>query len=100
MPGWITLSRCFSTSTDAGRRYYVVVPGSANAPLTDAELADVLNYIISAIIKDGSSGADTLRRYDAIEIARYRHERVNNVDEVRQELISQIAKESGPTNPD
>ncbi len=54
-------------ATDAGRAYLVQVPGAAQAPVTDAALADVINWIL----KQYAPQSDTAPFTEA-EVKRYR----------------------------
>ena len=72
--------------SDAGRRYWISVPGAANSPLTDGELADVLNYIADDIVK-----VDNHKAFTAEEVHAHRGEKMTNVYEVRQHLIDSLA---------
>jgi mono/diheme cytochrome c family protein len=68
-----------------GREFLVRVPGSANAPLSDAELAAVLNWIVREFGPEGiSAGA---RPYDAAEVARYRSDPLVEVEALRAALV-------------
>jgi len=72
----------------AGRKFLVQVPGSAQSKLTDAELADVLNWMIdnlSAIPKPAQ-----LRRFTGEEVADYRRTRLVAVAPARASLIAKM----------
>jgi len=77
--------------SDAGRAYLVRVPGSANAALSDARLADVLNWMLLAF------GGDSLPAqwpgYAAAEVARYRADPLFEVDEHRRQLLHELGPE-------
>ncbi len=75
-----------------GRAYLVGVPGSAQAPLTDAELAAVLNWLLAEF-----GPADVAARvapFEAAEVARHR-EPLADVDAIRADLLETIAREEG-----
>ena len=74
-----------------GRQFYVSVPGSANSPLTDQELAEVLNFIVSDILDDAEDQADSLSRFTGDEIARYRSLKIPDVLERRKELVKSVS---------
>jgi mono/diheme cytochrome c family protein len=75
-----------------GRAYLVQVPGSAHSPLSDAELAAVLNWIVAAFGPERDARA--LRPYDADEVARYRATPLVDVAGARAELVRRIAPAS------
>ena len=74
-------------STEDGRRYYVSVPGSAFAPLSDERLADVLNYIIAAIIEADDIVATPITSFTAEEVSTYRRGTVADIGQLRKELL-------------
>jgi len=78
-----------------GRDYLVRVPGSFDAPLDDAELASVLNWMIRSFDPSRS-----FRPYSAREIARYREQPLTDVDGVRAALLDSVAGGAiGPPAP-
>ena len=74
---------------EGGRAYLVQVPGSAHAPLSDAELAAVLNWMVEAFGPEADARA--LRRYDAAEVACYRATPLVDVSAARAELVRRLA---------
>jgi mono/diheme cytochrome c family protein len=72
-----------------GREYLVRVPGSASAPIDDAELASLLNWMIGRF--GPADVARDFRRYRAPEVARYRASPLTDVDALRAQLVRQIA---------
>jgi mono/diheme cytochrome c family protein len=77
-------------STAAGRQYFVSVPGSANAPLTNRELAEVLNFITTDILETSENEPESLQRFSEEEVARYRPIKIPDVERLRTELIGAI----------
>ena len=67
-----------------GREYLVRVPGSSQSALTDAELAEVLNWIV------GEFDPGDFVPYAADEVARVRRPPLDDVDGVRRELLRGI----------
>jgi len=57
------------TRTQAGRAYLARVPGVAQSPLDDAELAVVLNWLVDGI---GGGAAPGFVAYDAASVGRLR----------------------------
>ena len=72
-----------------GRAYLVRVPGSSQAPLDDAALAEVLNWMIRRFGPE--KVAHELRPYDAAEVARFRAEPLVEVAAERERLLESIA---------
>lgn len=72
-----------------GREFLVQVPGSANAPLPDQRLAELLNWMLDEISRE-QLPAD-FRPYTAAEVARYRTMPLRDVLQTRAQLIQQIA---------
>jgi len=68
----------------AGRAYIVQVPGSSQAPLNDAELAEVLNWMFERFYPTAE-----LQHYSADEIAGYRGVIMMDPLKIRATLISQ-----------
>ena len=73
-----------------GRRYWVSVPGAANSPLTDSELANVLNYIANDIVQ-----VKEHQMFTAEEVGEYRGTKMTDVYEVRRNLANALTR----TNP-
>jgi len=73
-----------------GRAYLAQVPGAANSLLTDARLADVLNWIVEQFA--GSSAPADWQRYDATEVSTYRAARPADIDLLRHELTAELER--------
>ena len=71
-----------------GREYLVRVPGSAQSPLSDADLARVLNWMIRAFGPPAIAADFEPFRTD--EVARLRSSPLTDVDSVRRALIRAI----------
>ena len=69
-------------ASDKGREYLVTVPGSSQSPIDDAELADVLNWIL-----DKYAGESGFQPFLESEISRYRHTPLANPTRLRDELL-------------
>jgi mono/diheme cytochrome c family protein len=78
-------------SSEQGRAYLVQVPGSANAALDDAQLAEVLNWII--IEMGGSSVPENMRFYTAEEVGELRKDPLFEVLDYRRQLLAEIGAE-------
>jgi mono/diheme cytochrome c family protein len=76
-----------------GRRYLTSVPGASNSSLTDAELADVLNWILVRFSPKESLGS--WQPYTAAEVSAHRRPALSKVRVVRDALVQQLAKD-GP----
>ena len=72
-----------------GREFLVRVPGSANAPLDDRRLAELLNWMLLEISR-GELPAG-FRPYTAEEVGAYRAEPLRDVLQTRARLILDIA---------
>ena len=80
-----------------GRAYLVRVPGSAQAQLTDAELAELLNWILRRFGPEEL--ASRAEPYTAAEVARHRAEPLVDVESVRRDLVRQLARQPGAAPP-
>jgi mono/diheme cytochrome c family protein len=73
----------------AGRNYVLRVPGASNSMLTDAQLAEVLNWIA------GHFGGDQLAAaagpFTAQEVSASRHMPMPAVQATRREVVKQLA---------
>ena len=76
-------------TTPAGREYLVRVPGSATSALGDAELAEVLNWIVREFA--GASAPAGAEPYSAEEVGRLRQHPLNEVEQYRVQLLADIA---------
>ena len=75
-------------TTPKGREYLVRVPGSANSALNDADLAEVLNWMI--LNMGGDSVPNNMQHYTAEEVAKLRQRALFEVVEYRQMLVSEL----------
>ena len=73
-----------------GREFLVRVPGSAQSPLSDAELAEVLNWIVRRFGPD--EVARSFAPYTAEEVAHVRRPPLTDVDSVRRALLAEIER--------
>ena len=73
----------------AGREYLVRVPGAAHSQLSHAELADVLNWVLTEF-SPAQLPADFVP-YDEAEVAAARPRRYDDVVPVRHELAKALA---------
>jgi mono/diheme cytochrome c family protein len=81
-------------SVSTGRQFYVSVPGSAKSPLSDSELAEVLNFIMTDILGDEPERPDSLVRFTDKEISQYRSIEIVDVKSLREELVEEITENS------
>jgi mono/diheme cytochrome c family protein len=81
-----------------GRAYLVQVPGSAHAPLTDAELAEVLNWMVRAFGPEDA--AARLTPFDAAEVARHRATPLVDVAARRAALLRELGSAAGSVAAD
>ncbi|MGI9294341.1 MAG: c-type cytochrome, partial [Pseudomonadales bacterium] len=69
-----------------GREYLIRVPGAANAPLTDAQLAELMNWNIEKF--GGASIPEQWQHYTAEEVAQYRQHPLLEVIEYRKKVLA------------
>jgi mono/diheme cytochrome c family protein len=77
-------------SVAGGREYLVQVPGVAQAPLDDATLAAVMNWMLERF--DQSHVPPGFVPYGAEEIARLRTKPLTDVESVRRRLLAEIER--------
>lgn len=75
--------------TSRGREYLVRVPGSAQSPLSDAELAALLDWMVARF--DPEAAAAGFTRFDADAVARWRKAPLVEVEALRAELLREVA---------
>jgi mono/diheme cytochrome c family protein len=73
-----------------GREYLTQVPGAANAPLSDARLAAVLNWIVAEYA--GVSAPAAWTPFTAGELAQSRGNGPSDIDARRRQLWDDIAR--------
>lgn len=76
-----------------GRAFLVQVPGSANAALDDAALAELLNWMLLEI--SAAQLPEDFEPYTAAEVGQYRAAPLSDVNAVRLPLIQKIVLLSG-----
>lgn len=78
-----------------GREFIVQVPGAASAPISDRELADVMNWILLNFSRNELP--DPFEPYSAEEIGKLREEPLIDILQRREELLTQIKDKLGVT---
>jgi mono/diheme cytochrome c family protein len=73
---------------DGGREYLVRVPGASQSELSDARVAEVLNWIVREL--GGKQVPSGFRPYTEEEVARIRRPPLTDVAGVRRRLVQQI----------
>jgi mono/diheme cytochrome c family protein len=81
-------------SMPAGREFVMRVPGASNSALSDAELANVLNWVLGTM--NAHSRPASFVPYTADEIAAHRRPALTDVARTRSKLVKQL-QESGVT---
>jgi mono/diheme cytochrome c family protein len=76
---------------EAGRTYVMHVPGVVNANLTNAEIADVMNYVMKTFGQ--SSLPDDYRPFDKAEVDRLRAAPVKDIVGLRREISASLSKQ-------
>jgi mono/diheme cytochrome c family protein len=91
LPGSVPSMRDFVGSflaVPGGRDFLVQVPGSSNSPLSDADLAELLNWILTTM---STAQLDSdFQYYTAGEVGEMRRHVLVNVEEVRSGLVAQM----------
>lgn len=72
-----------------GREYLVQVPGSAQSSLDNAQLAEVLNWLVKEF--DQEHAPQDFPGFTADEVAKYRSVRIRNVTQIRTELLGKYS---------
>jgi hypothetical protein len=75
-------------SVDGGRAYLVQVPGSANSPLSDQDLANVLNWIL--LTMSAAQLPQPFTRYSAEEVAGFRQQPLADAAAARARLLAKF----------
>jgi len=78
----------------AGRRYLVQVPGAAQSPLSDLELAQVLTWMVRNL--STQTVPPDFTDFTAAEVAGYRRPPLVNVRETRARLLAAGADRAAP----
>jgi mono/diheme cytochrome c family protein len=80
-----------------GREYLVRVPGSAQSPLSDLELAAVLNWMLREF--GPAEIAATFVPFSADEVAGVRQPPLTDVESVRRDLLQRSARRGRESSP-
>ncbi len=72
-----------------GRAYLAQVPGVANSPLSDQQIADLLNWLLTTFNRSELPG--DFKPYTAIEIRRLRPHPMPRILDTRRELAQRLA---------
>ena len=78
-------------STQAGREFLVRVPGSANAALSNDELAEVLNWMLYKI--SAEQIPSDFQPFEASEVGSLRSQPLADVDRIRARLIEEFERD-------
>ncbi|WP_069865179.1 cytochrome C [Pseudomonas citronellolis] len=78
---------------EGGRQFLVRVPGMSMSALNDAQLADMLNWLLRRDGMAGNSMPASYQPYSAEEVAGIRHETMLNLPGTRAQLIAQMRKQ-------
>jgi hypothetical protein len=77
------------STSSAGRRYLVQVPGASLSPLSDLELAQVLSWMVRNL--SARTVPPDFRDFTAAEVAGYRRSPLVNVRETRARMLAAAA---------
>lgn len=75
-------------TVEGGREYLVQVPGAAQAPITDAALAAVVNYMLETFSTE--TLPEDYRPLTAEEVSEWRRDWLPDVATVREELLAAL----------
>jgi len=75
--------------TPGGRRFLIQVPGASQSTLSDAELADLLNWMIRNL---SVTKPTRFTEFTATEVARYRRTPLVDVQATRQRLLQTLPR--------
>ncbi|WP_321848633.1 cytochrome c [Burkholderia diffusa] len=75
----------YFTHLPAGREYVMRVPGASNSALSDEDLADVLNWVLTTMNRDALP--HDFKPYTAVEVAAHRRPAFSDVATVRAGLV-------------
>ena len=75
-------------SSNEGRAYLIRVPGSANSPLTDLELAEVVNWILFTM--GDKSLSDAFKPLTPEEVQTYREQPILDAKAERSRLLAKF----------
>jgi mono/diheme cytochrome c family protein len=75
-----------------GRAYLVQVPGTSNSPLSDAEVAVLLNWMIPAFSRD-QLPAGEFTPYSAEEVGRYRAHKPDDITQARARVVKALQEQ-------
>lgn len=93
IPDFVGKVGVFTGSEDT-RRYLLHVPGVSNSGLSDAETADLLNYIMDTYA--GASLPDTFAPFTAEEVGILKAQDVGNVVAYRRKLAERLITQGYP----
>ena len=82
----------------AGRIYVLRVPGASNSTLTDAQLAEVLNWIAARF--GGEQLNASVAPFTAPEVAAHRHLPMASVQATRREVVRELAASGSAPSDD
>lgn len=77
-------------TVEGGREYLVQVPGAAQAPISDAELAGVVNYMLETF--NARSLPDDYVPLTPDEVTAWRKDWMPDVTKARQELLDRLQR--------
>ena len=80
-------------SSAAGRRYLVQVPGAAQSPLSDLELAQVLSWMVRNLSRQPAPAGFV--DFSAAEVASYRRTPLIDVQATRARLLPSASLDRG-----
>jgi len=79
----LRLSMSWLAGTEEGRSYLVRVPGASQAPISDAQLSAVINWMLRTYVAQEHA----VKPYTAAEVSRYRKIPLYNPVDLREQLM-------------
>lgn len=79
-------------ASQQGREYLIRVPGAANSALDDAQLAEVMNWMLNNF--GDTASMQKWRPYTSDEVAKYRKHPLNETVKYRENLLASLKLES------
>lgn len=83
------------TRDPMGRTYVTHVPGIAGSGLSDAQVAEVLNYVLDHLSAEDAAGR---RRFTEAEVRTLRAQSVPDVVAYRRGVVARLARQGVPAN--
>lgn len=84
-------------ATNDGRAFLIRVPGVANAPLSDRELGELVDWVVRRF--DPEHVPADFTPYGAAEVARLRARKLSKVTEARAAIVAELSADDRAASP-